>query len=333
MYIPQGGHMGSGRFKWICKMNNFQGSRTRLFTPDKPRLFTFPVVFRRSNSMRNNMAFIMSLVKSSSQVWIWKCRHFTCTPANMKFSCTQYFTFSKLEKTCLGKIQCKPMANLMKIKKSVKSILSADNSKWNSSPSVQHFGLIYSAGGLPISCGSIQFTFHLKLIPCEWENFGKYSTRECEIHMDKPICFYLTSITVEVWPGSKPYPIRRVSRSDSSSNSRTLILRNASDGPKKVMNTCDGAVWYWHRSTNTQNTEIYTIFALYRSGRLGAFTAKSGRKHYNPPPLTVMWMNFDSPNFPSLCSLSAIISFQTCSNKCIYMYFHFINVSRSNIKR
>ena len=50
---------------------------------------------------------------------------------------------------------------------------------------------------------------------------------------------------------------------------------------------------------------------------LGAFTAKSGRKHYNPPPLTVMWMKFDSPNFPSLCSLSAIILFQTCSNKCI----------------
>ena len=53
---------------------------------------------------------------------------------------------------------------------------------------------------------------------------------------------------------------------------------------------------------------------------LGAFTAKSGHKHYNPPPLTVMWMNFDSPNFPSLCSLSAIISFQTCSNECI-LYF------------
>ena len=50
---------------------------------------------------------------------------------------------------------------------------------------------------------------------------------------------------------------------------------------------------------------------------LGAFKAKSGHKHYNPPPLTVMWMNFDSPYFPSLCSLSAIISFQTCSNKCI----------------
>ena len=66
---------------------------------------------------------------------------------------------------------------------------------------------------------------------------------------------------------------------------------------------------------------------------LGAFTAKSGRKHYNPPPLTVMWMNFDPPNFPSFCSLSAIISFQTCSNKCIlYVFFHFINVSRSNIK-
>ena len=58
--------------------------------------------------------------------------------------------------------------------------------------------------------------------------------------------------------------------------------------------------------------------------RLGAFTAKSEHKHYNPPPLTVMWMNFDSPNFPSLCSLSAIISFQTCSNKCILyvLLFH-----------
>ena len=33
-------------------------------------------------------------------------------------------------------------------------------------------------------------------------------------------------------------------------------------------------------------------------------------------------MNFDSPNFPSLCSLSAIISFQTCSNKCIVLSFH-----------
>ena len=57
---------------------------------------------------------------------------------------------------------------------------------------------------------------------------------------------------------------------------------------------------------------------------LGAFTVKSGRKHYNPPPLTVMWMNFDSPNFPSLCSLSAIISFKTCSNKCILyvLLFH-----------
>ena len=51
---------------------------------------------------------------------------------------------------------------------------------------------------------------------------------------------------------------------------------------------------------------------------------ESGRKHYNPPPLTIMWMNFDSPNFPSLCSLSAIISFQTCSNKCILyvLLFH-----------
>ena len=56
---------------------------------------------------------------------------------------------------------------------------------------------------------------------------------------------------------------------------------------------------------------------------LGAFTAKSGHKHYNPPSLTVMWMNFDSPNFPSFCSLSAIISFQTCSNKCILYVLSF----------
>ena len=42
-----------------------------------------------------------------------------------------------------------------------------------------------------------------------------------------------------------------------------------------------------------------------------------------PPPLTVMWMNFDSPNFPSFCSLSAIISFQTCSNKCILYVLSF----------
>ena len=56
---------------------------------------------------------------------------------------------------------------------------------------------------------------------------------------------------------------------------------------------------------------------------LSAFTAKSGRKHYNPPPLTVMWMNYDSPNFPSICSLSAIISFQTCGNKCILYVLSF----------
>ena len=36
-----------------------------------------------------------------------------------------------------------------------------------------------------------------------------------------------------------------------------------------------------------------------------------------------MWMNFDSPNFPSFCSLSAIISFQTCSNKCILYVLSF----------
>ena len=79
-------------------------------------------------------------------------------------------------------------------------------------------------------------------------------------------------------------------------------------------------IWKWYLC---KVNYLCTIFALYRSGRLGAFTAKSGRTHYNPPPLTVMWMNFDSPNFPSLCSLSAIISFQTCSNKCILYVLSF----------
>ena len=76
---------------------------------------------------------------------------------------------------------------------------------------------------------------------------------------------------------------------------------------------------------NSRTTLFYRPFSYcIDQARLGAFTAKSGHKYYNPPPLTVMWMNFDSPNFPSLCSLSAIISFQTCSNKCILyvLLFH-----------
>ena len=89
-------------------------------------------------------------------------------------------------------------------------------------------------------------------------------------------------------------------------------------------------LWISFRGYCTPNLKLI-CFVLYRpfsycidQAGLGAFTAKSGRKHYNPPPLTVMWMNFDSPNFPSLCSLSAIISFQTCSNKCILyvLLFH-----------
>ena len=38
--------------------------------------------------------------------------------------------------------------------------------------------------------------------------------------------------------------------------------------------------------------------------------------------LSCEWM-FDSPNFPSLCLLSAMISFQTCSNKCILYVLSF----------
>ena len=46
-----------------------------LFTPDKSGRFTFPAVFRCSNSMRNNTAFSWGVVKSSLRVWIWRYRH------------------------------------------------------------------------------------------------------------------------------------------------------------------------------------------------------------------------------------------------------------------
>ena len=88
--------------------------------------------------------------------------------------------------------------------------------------------------------------------------------------------------------------------------------------------------WEWIVITLLVGAYIFDELSLYRpfshcidQAGLGTFTAKSGRKHYNPPPLTVMWMNFDSPNFPSFCSLSAIISFQTCSNKCILYVLSF----------
>ena len=84
-------------------------------------------------------------------------------------------------------------------------------------------------------------------------------------------------------------------------------------------------VWKWYTDRwEIRQKNWYRPFShcIDQAG-LGAFTAKSGCKHYNPPPLTVMWMNFDSPNFSSFCSLSAIISFQTCSNKCILYVLSF----------
>ena len=61
----------------------------------------------------------------------------------------------------------------------------------------------------------------------------------------------------------------------------------------------------WNGQAVWMYEAILYIAATYRSpfsycidqAGLGAFTAKNGRKHYNPPPLTVMWMNFDSPIF------------------------------------
>ena len=48
----------------------------RLFTPDKPRRFTCPAVFRRSDLMWNNTAFSWGVVKSSPRLGIWKYHYF-----------------------------------------------------------------------------------------------------------------------------------------------------------------------------------------------------------------------------------------------------------------
>ena len=44
------------------------GGLNRHFTPGKPGCFTFPDVLRRSHLMRNSTAFIIDVVKSSSQL-------------------------------------------------------------------------------------------------------------------------------------------------------------------------------------------------------------------------------------------------------------------------
>ena len=89
----------------------------RLFTPDIFERFTFPAVFRRSDSMRNNTVFSWGAVKSSPRVWIWKYRYFKwmqdCTLTDFKFS---YFynnilCFQNLKRR-FWKIQRKPMENL-----------------------------------------------------------------------------------------------------------------------------------------------------------------------------------------------------------------------------
>ena len=99
-----------------------------------------------------------------------------------------------------------------------------------------------------------------------------------------------------------------------------LNLENHFHGQNALIVPTQTCKHVWLRDSAVYRPYSYCI----DQAGLGAYTAKSGRKHYNPPPLTVMWMNFDSPNFPILCSLSAIISFQICSNKCILyvLLFH-----------
>ena len=91
----------------------------------------------------------------------------------------------------------------------------------------------------------------------------------------------------------------------------------------KSKNSASNSLQFWRYTKNGEINWYRPFSHCIDQAGLGTLTAKSGRKHYNPPPLTVMWMNFDSPNFPSLCSLSAIILFQTCSNKCILYVLSF----------
>ena len=76
--------------------------QNHLFTPDKSERFTFPEVFRRSNSMWNNTAFSWGVVKSSPWVWIWKyilSGVQGCSSTDLEFSYfyTQNFKLSELE--------------------------------------------------------------------------------------------------------------------------------------------------------------------------------------------------------------------------------------------
>ena len=107
----------------------------------------------------------------------------------------------------------------------------------------------------------------------------------------------------------------------------TPILKNLHWLPVRHRIKYKALLLTWEGMAPSYITELLSSYRPFShcidQAGLGAFTAKSGRKHYNPPPLTVMWMNFDSPNFPSFCSLSAIISFQTCSNKCILYVLSF----------
>ena len=98
------------------------GGHTRIFTSNKPERFTFPMVFCRSHSMQNNMAFIMRHCKQKSVIWIWKYHYFKWN-ARLHSNRFSYFlhnisSFQNLKRIC--RIKCE---NLTKIQKSPKCVL------------------------------------------------------------------------------------------------------------------------------------------------------------------------------------------------------------------
>ena len=104
-----------------------RGVRTWLVTLDKSGRFTFPMFFRRSHLMRNNMAFIMKRCKNI-QVWIWKYCHFERSARlhSDRFGVFIFlYTIFQAFRTWrhISKIQWKHMENPMRIQKLAESVL------------------------------------------------------------------------------------------------------------------------------------------------------------------------------------------------------------------
>ena len=136
----------------------------------------------------------------------------------------------------------------------------------------------------------------------KWAQVQTKTTKTIYSGVSQPICIQYWRLGHMIMWVKGCYFFILSSRVQESSNQQSILLLPFTAEPQKAMGF-----------SHSYRPFSYCI----DQARLGAFTAKSGCKHYNPPPLTVMFCY-------SLCSLSAIILFQTCSNKCILyvLLFH-----------